>query len=539
MRHLVICISIFSSIAYSLPSNFLPHDGKSPNNHNSSSFQISAQDEGLGNFVAKRGSDVPRYKLQSRQVSLPQPLDKVTQFSGYLSREGEKSENDQNLFYWFFESRSDPTKDPIILWLNGGPGSSSLIPIFGPLGPSKMTKEGTLKPNKLSWNSKASVIFLDQPVNVGYSYGKKKVDTTADATKDTYAFLQLFFNKYPKYANLPFHIHGISYGGHYVPALANMIVTHEQQGPKDTKINLKSISIANGWTNPLLQYGSFHTMVCDKGAGDYPALLNQEQCTKLKADTSKCEGYVQACYDTKKRAECQQATSFCESNLLSVPITMAGHNQYDIRPAKTSVFDKIKGKVSRRATGEKVLSNGKSTAKPSVSSDAMVNVQCPLLDSGLSSSDNSKIISNIESFLKFEPVKTALGVKTQEYRGCTSKMVTQAFAFTGDYAMPFHDQIPAVLAKKVSVLVYAGDADYAANWVGNKKWTDELVWDGKNDYKNAAYGEWKVKGKKAGMIKSAKGLTFVKVAQAGHTAEVSQPDAVMELLQTYVGKSAT
>ncbi|KAK6525169.1 hypothetical protein TWF694_005315 [Orbilia ellipsospora] len=465
---------------------------------------------------------------------MQQPLDKVTQFSGYLSRDGDKGDDGQHLFYWFFESRSDPAKDPVILWLNGGPGSSSLIPIFGPLGPSRMTKEGTLKPNKMAWNSKASVIFLDQPVNVGYSYGKKKVDTTADATKDTYAFLQLFFSEHKKYANLPFHIHGISYGGHYVPALANMIATHEN--PKDVKINLKSVSIANGWTNPLLQYGSFHTMVCDKGAGDYPALLNQEQCTKLKTDTTKCESFVQACYKTKARAECQQATSFCESNLLTVPITMAGHNQYDIRPAKTSVFDKIKGKVSRRAVS--FLSNGKSGANPSVSSNAMMNVQYPLLDSGLSSSDNAKIISNIESFLKSEPVKTALGAKTQEYRGCTSKMVTQAFAFTGDYAMPFHEQISTVLAKKVSVLIYAGDADYAANWVGNKKWTDELVWDGQTEYKKAPYDTWKANGKKAGMIKSAKGLTFVKISQAGHTAEVSQPEAVMELLHTYVGKSA-
>lgn len=91
----------------------------------------------------------------------------VKQFTGYLDNELE----DKHFFFWFFESRNDPKNDPVILWLNGGPGCSSLTGLFFELGPSSIDGQ-KLKPvkNPFSWNSNASVIFLDQPVNVGFSY---------------------------------------------------------------------------------------------------------------------------------------------------------------------------------------------------------------------------------------------------------------------------------------------------------------------------------------------------------------------------------
>ena len=88
-----------------------------------------------------------------------------------------------------FESRNDPKNDPIILWLNGGPGCSSSTGLFFELGPSSINK--TLHPvyNPYSWNSNASVIFLDQPVGVGYSYtGGDEVKNTLTAAKDVYVF---------------------------------------------------------------------------------------------------------------------------------------------------------------------------------------------------------------------------------------------------------------------------------------------------------------------------------------------------------------
>lgn len=115
-----------------------------------------------------------------------------------------------NCFLGFFESRNDPANDPVILWLNGGPGCSSLLGLFMELGPSWINKD--LKPdyNKYSWNANASTIFLDQPVNVGYSYSSESVSSTEAAGEDVYAFLTLFFAKFPQYAKQDFHIAGES-----------------------------------------------------------------------------------------------------------------------------------------------------------------------------------------------------------------------------------------------------------------------------------------------------------------------------------------
>src|SRR4030088_2786711 len=81
----------------------------------------------------------------------------------------------------FFESRNDPKNDPVVLWLNGGPGCSSPTGFFLELGPSSIDENLKLHNNPYSWNSNASVIFLDQPVNVGYSYSGSSVSNTVAA----------------------------------------------------------------------------------------------------------------------------------------------------------------------------------------------------------------------------------------------------------------------------------------------------------------------------------------------------------------------
>jgi cathepsin A (carboxypeptidase C) len=181
-------------------------------------------------------------------------VDKVKQYSGYLD-----VEDDKHFFFWFFESRGNPETDPVVLWLNGGPGCSSLTGLFMELGPSSVANNATTVDNPYSWNSNASIIFLDQPVNVGYSYSDNGVSNTQAAGKDVYAFLTMFFDKFPEYAKQDFHIAGESYAGHYIPQFAKEILDH-----KKTNINLKSIAIGNGLTDGLTQYNYYRPMACGK-----------------------------------------------------------------------------------------------------------------------------------------------------------------------------------------------------------------------------------------------------------------------------------
>jgi hypothetical protein len=126
-------------------------------------------------------------------------------YSGYLD-----ISDDAHLFYWFFESRSaSPEKDPLVLWLNGGPGCSSTTGLLFELGPCRIADEGkNTTYNPYSWTESANVIFLDSPVQVGYSYGSKTVSNSQDTAEDVYSFLQLFYEKFPKFKDVDFHISG-------------------------------------------------------------------------------------------------------------------------------------------------------------------------------------------------------------------------------------------------------------------------------------------------------------------------------------------
>ena len=113
------------------------------------------------------------------------------QYSGYITVDETKN---TRLFYWLVDSQSNATTDPLVLWLNGGPGCSSLGGFFGELGPFYSKPNKKLGINEQSWNKVANMLFLEAPAGVGFSKTDSPI-TYNDEVTATYSmkFLVKFF----------------------------------------------------------------------------------------------------------------------------------------------------------------------------------------------------------------------------------------------------------------------------------------------------------------------------------------------------------
>ena len=148
----------------------------------------------------------------------------VRMYSGYL-----KPTQADSVHYLFVESEWKES-DPLVLWLNGGPGASSLMGAFTELGPYIVNGEKSLMPNPFGWNKVANVLFLESPTGVGFSYCEAMLNGEACKHNDTSTanlnFLSLKYfveHKFPEFRGRDFMIWGESYAGVYVPTLADLV----------------------------------------------------------------------------------------------------------------------------------------------------------------------------------------------------------------------------------------------------------------------------------------------------------------------------
>ncbi|KAF1845461.1 alpha/beta-hydrolase [Cucurbitaria berberidis CBS 394.84] len=213
-------------------------------------------------------------------------FDTQKQYSGYVNLppftlEPYQQNYSINTFFWFFESRTSPETAPLALWINGGPGSSSMIGLFQELGPCEVVplengSYGT-QSRLWGWDRSANLLFIDQPTQTGFSYDERvnasidfkehfpfqyesrlkpqplpagvpswrfingtfasghqnnTQDSTAIAARACWHFLQGFLSAFPQYnpgthpnstdvESAGVNLFAESYGGIYGPAFAN------------------------------------------------------------------------------------------------------------------------------------------------------------------------------------------------------------------------------------------------------------------------------------------------------------------------------
>lgn len=172
----------------------------------------------------------------------------VPSYSGFLTV---NPNTGSNIFFWFFPAMENPETAPVLMWLQGGPGSSSMLGLFVEHGPYYVAKGGVPKLRKTTWARRYSMLYVDNPVGVGFSFTQEPQGYTrndTDVARDLFEALQQFFTLFPEYVKNDFYVTGESYAGKYVPAIGYVIDTAVQ--PR-VKINLKGIAIGNGVVDPV------------------------------------------------------------------------------------------------------------------------------------------------------------------------------------------------------------------------------------------------------------------------------------------------
>ncbi|KAG3002173.1 hypothetical protein PC128_g22714 [Phytophthora cactorum] len=241
---------------------------------------------------------------------------------------------DSHYFYWYFESRNEPSTDPLLVWLPGGPGMGGTYGLLAENGPFSINADLSTKLNRFSWTTQANMVWVDIPVNSGFSYSTVAEDdefTDERVTESVFLFLQGFLKKHHELQGRELFLVGESYGGHFVPSVAHYIWKKQGEhlfypaSPDSIPINLRGIAIGNALTDPVETFAHFVDMA------DNPynvTLVNETQLAAMQAASPVCRSLMTECQTNTSR--CAEAGSFCISTQWTPPLRELW-NPYDIR----------------------------------------------------------------------------------------------------------------------------------------------------------------------------------------------------------------
>ncbi|KZV85984.1 serine carboxypeptidase [Exidia glandulosa HHB12029] len=437
-------------------------------------------------FTTLRHPAFPRHSVRIKKLEKTFCEGNATSYAGYIDIEA------RHLFFYFFESRSEPDKDPVLMWINGGPGCSSAIGAFMELGPCNIHTADGPTHNPYSWNTRTNLFFLDEPIGVGFSYADhgEAVHNTEEAAVDVAAFVGVFFETFKSFEGREFHMSGESYGGRYLPVFASAVYDANAKAVAEgrTPINLKSVLIGNGITDTYTMTYSYYDMVCTNASVD--PILPIESCVRMRAALPRCKKWAkEACIDSYDSMACGAAMSFCGQEI-SAPFRATDRNPYDISRA---------------------------------------------CDGPISETLCYPLTKHISTFLDKPSTRATLGIPEHigNFTSC-SREVGAAFRTDQDGLRGSAAYVAELLQRGVRVLVYVGTYDWICNWVGNLAWTTALEWPGHTSFASSELREWSVDGERAGLTKREGALTYATVEAAGHMVPYDKPVQALAMLDRWL-----
>ncbi|KAH9886783.1 alpha/beta-hydrolase [Xylariomycetidae sp. FL2044] len=242
----------------------------------------------------------------------------------------------KELFFWFVESRRDPLTDPTILWMNGGPGSSSLPGLFSEIGPCEQDGDNSTIVNAHSWANFANLLFLDQPAGAGLSrvVGDASPTTLGEASVDFNTFLSDFTRRFPQYFQGDFYVAAESFAGHYASRFISDIVSKQLSGVPDAPLlRVNGIVLVDAVVDGISTYiGQFDLFCTD----EYQQIVrfNASVCAEMADAVPEAEDLLQLCQETLNATDCQLAQEFARAEIAAyfdAEVAAEKYSPYDLR----------------------------------------------------------------------------------------------------------------------------------------------------------------------------------------------------------------
>ncbi|PON67251.1 Serine carboxypeptidase-like [Parasponia andersonii] len=417
-----------------------------------------------------------------------QPRVGFQQFSGYVKVDNKKN---ISLFYYFVEAETDPSSKPLVLWLNGGPGCSSLgVGAFSENGPFRPNGKVLLR-NEYSWNKEANTLYLETPVGVGFSYSTNSSSYVAvgdEATaRDNLVFLQRWFKKFPHYKNRDLFLTGESYAGHYIPQLAKLMV---QVNEKKKVFNLKGIALGN----PVLEFAT----------------------------------------DFNSRAEFLWSHGVLSDSTYRMFTSVCNYSRYvsefyrdAVSSSCLNVMNKVNAEISKfvdkyDVTLDVCISSVLSQSK-------VLNPQPQQMKERVDVCVDDKVVS----YLNRRDVQKALHARlvgVRRWEACSNILDYKDL----DVELPTIFVVGSLIRAGVSVLVYSGDQDSVIPLTGSRTLVHKLAT--KLELKTTVpYRVW-FQGKQVGGWTQVYGnvLSFATIRGASHEAPFSQPERSLTLFKSFL-----
>ncbi|OBZ84457.1 Pheromone-processing carboxypeptidase KEX1 [Choanephora cucurbitarum] len=429
-----------------------------------------------GSLVYVSAQTANDYKI----TSLPGIDINTLNFDQYAGHIEINSKTDANLFFWMIEREIKTEPEKLLIWLNGGPGCSSMDGLFLENGPFRVNKNLSLSVNEGGWQNYATNIFLDQPVGTGFSFANTDSYThdLNEVADNFMLFIDQLFTVFPHLSQQDMYIAGESFAGTYIPYFASRLIQQKD------KYRLKGIAIGNGWVSSVHQYNAYFDFSMQHN------LIPQDRVAYISS-------HLKTCQDDIKRKETIHVSS-CEK-ILSDIVDASTHEDKNGDMRCMNMYD-IRMKEERHP-------------------------EC-----GLSWPYE---LEDVTRYLRQVDVKRAVHADKQilGWKECTSLV---SLELKDDNSKPAYYLLPDIL-KEVPVLLFSGEYDLICNNVGTEYLIGNMTWNGSRGFsKSTKKQQWKIDNKLAGYYMQERNLTYVLIKDGSHMVPYDRPIECLDMINRFM-----